>query len=83
MSCITLRDKVVNWKDTDLHFRGFRILDLAVESVKSIANFSEVILTGCSAGGLATYIHTDYVASKFPGATFHAIADAGLVKINN
>ncbi|XP_064394259.1 uncharacterized protein LOC135341593 [Halichondria panicea] len=77
-------DKVVNWKDTDLHFRGFRILDLAVESVKSIANFSEVILTGCSAGGLATYIHTDYVASKFPGATFHAIADAGyFIDANN
>ncbi len=69
---------MVNWKGTDLHFRGFRILELAVESVKALGNFSEVILTGCSAGGLATYIHTDYVASKFPaGTTFHAIADAG------
>ncbi len=71
------RDKVVPWKGTDLHFRGLRILELAIESVQAIGNFSEVILTGCSAGGLATYIHTDYVGSKFPGSTFHAIADAG------
>ena len=71
------RDKVINWKGVDLHFRGFRILKLAVQSVKALGDFSEVILTGCSAGGLATYIHADYVSSQFPGATYHAIADAG------
>lgn len=68
---------MINYKDTNLHFRGFRILELAIESVKTLGNFSEVILTGCSAGGLATYIHTDYVTSQFPESEVHAMADAG------
>ncbi len=68
---------MVIWKETDLYFRGFKILNLAIESVKSMGNFSEVILTGCSAGSVATYLHTDHVASFFPGAKFRALADAG------
>ena len=40
----------------------------------------EVILTGCSAGGLATYIHADYVATVLPkSAKFRAMADAGYI----
>jgi O-palmitoleoyl-L-serine hydrolase len=27
-----------------------------------------VLLTGCSAGGLATYLHADYVASIVPAS---------------
>ena len=43
-------------------------------------NADEVILTGCSAGGLGTYIHADYVASVVPqSAKFRAMADAGYV----
>ncbi len=43
-------------------------------------NANEVILTGCSAGGLGTYIHADYVASVVPqSAKFLAMADAGYV----
>jgi len=39
---------------------------------------SEVILTGCSAGGLATYLHTDYVKSILPSSVkYRAMADAG------
>lgn len=37
-----------------------------------------MILTGCSAGGLATYLHADYVKQVIPQtAKYHAIADAG------
>lgn len=43
-------------------------------------NADEVILTGCSAGGLGTYVHADYVASVVPqSAKFQAMADAGYV----
>lgn len=27
-----------------------------------------VVLLGCNAGGLSTYLHTDYIASVVPGA---------------
>ena len=43
-------------------------------------NANEVILTGCSAGGLATYVHADYIASIIPqSAKFRAMADAGYI----
>ena len=45
---------------------------------KGLSKADEVILTGCSAGGLATYLHADYVASVIPqSAKYHAIPDAG------
>ena len=63
-----------------LHFKGFLILQAILDSVmtKGLNKADEVILTGCSAGGLATYLHADYVASVIPqSAKYHAIPDAG------
>ncbi len=68
---------MVVWKGTDLYFRGFRILNLAVESAMSMGKFSEVILTGGSAGGVAVYLHADHVGTFFPEAKYRALADAG------
>ena len=48
---------------------------------KGMKDAQEVILSGTSAGGLATYIHADYVASVLPqSAKFHALADAGYIR---
>ena len=63
-----------------LHFKGFPILNAVLNSLmaKGLNKADEVILTGCSAGGLATYLHADYVASVIPkSAKYHAIPDAG------
>ena len=47
---------------------------------KGMKDAHEVILSGTSAGGIATYIHADYVASVLPqSAKFHAMADAGYI----
>ncbi|XP_065887895.1 uncharacterized protein [Dysidea avara] len=70
----------VNWKGTTLYFRGARILEVVINAVLEAAgdNIEHIILTGCSAGGLATYLHADYVRSKVPSQIpVHAIADAG------
>jgi len=43
-----------------------------------MSNADHVILTGASAGGLATYLHADYVRTLIPRATsLHAMPDAG------
>ena len=79
MSTHNRKDAVVQ-NGTKLYFRGFPILQAVLESLmdKGMKNAQEVILTGCSAGGLATYIHADYVASMLPPSVkYHAIADAG------
>ena len=51
------------------YFRGRRIIDAVFNDLKANLNFNaatELLLTGCSAGGLSTYLHADYVASLLP-----------------
>ena len=39
---------------------------------------TEVILTGCSAGAVSTFIHADYIQTLLPpGVKYVAMADAG------
>merc|ERR1711991_316111 len=55
---------------TTLHFGGKRILTQILKVLMgepyNLGTAKEVLLTGCSAGGLATYLNADYVASLLP-----------------
>lgn len=74
-------DTPVTWNSTTtIYFRGWRVLNAVLESLldAGMKEASEVILTGCSAGGLATYIHADYVGGFIPPqAKYRALSDAG------
>ncbi|XP_019854868.1 PREDICTED: pectin acetylesterase 5-like [Amphimedon queenslandica] len=73
-------EKPVKVHGTDIYFRGFKILQAIIQSLmsKGMKNAQEFILTGCSAGGLATYLHADYIRSLFPPSVkYRAISDAG------
>ena len=57
--------------------RGHAIVQYVMETVlpqnlikgpNEWASATDVLLTGCSAGGLATYLHADYVKSVLPNA---------------
>jgi len=60
--------------EVPIYFRGRAIIDAIVASLKAnvmgspnnIANAQHIVETGCSAGGLATYLHADYVAEQLP-----------------
>ncbi|CAE8715037.1 unnamed protein product [Polarella glacialis] len=58
--------KGLDGKDKPLYFRGRRILDAVLETLFTMGlNKAErVLLTGCSAGGLAAFLHTDYVHTQ-------------------
>ena len=60
----------------EIYFRGRRIIDAVIQTLTEKYDFgsaTEVLLTGCSAGGLATYLHTDYVQTLMPsGVTKYA-----------
>eukprot|EP00045_Choanoeca_perplexa_P001990 m.22552 g.22552 ORF g.22552 m.22552 type:complete len:416 (-) comp11266_c0_seq1:74-1321(-) len=60
------RQDPVNVNGTNIYFRGHRILDAVIDSLfkRGLKEATEVILTGCSAGGLATYLHADYVHER-------------------
>lgn len=54
-----------------LHFRGFRILNAIMEDLVAnhgLSQATDVVVSGCSAGGLATYLHVDWWRSQLPKA---------------
>eukprot|EP01060_Flectonema_neradi_P023432 TRINITY_DN3168_c1_g1_i1.p1 TRINITY_DN3168_c1_g1~~TRINITY_DN3168_c1_g1_i1.p1 ORF type:complete len:419 (+),score=77.28 TRINITY_DN3168_c1_g1_i1:53-1309(+) len=59
------REGTVNTSSgVELHFRGIHILKYALEELSSKYNFNaaeKVLLIGTSAGGLATFLHTNFV----------------------
>ncbi|KAK3164271.1 hypothetical protein QOZ80_1AG0015090 [Eleusine coracana subsp. coracana] len=63
------------------YFRGQRIWDATMRHLLSIgmASADQVLLTGCSAGGLASILHCDEFRAFFsPGTKVKCLADAGL-----
>ncbi|KAJ4786150.1 Pectin acetylesterase [Rhynchospora pubera] len=69
-----------NQNGTTLYFRGQRIWKAVMEELflKGLATANKALLTGCSAGGLATYIHCDDFKALLPNAeTVKCMADGG------
>ena len=68
-----------------LHFRGRFILDAIIADLAQrhgLARARDVLLKGCSAGGMAVYLHADYVGQRLaaiaPAARFAAAPGAGM-----
>ncbi|KAK1277114.1 hypothetical protein QJS04_geneDACA015768 [Acorus gramineus] len=64
-----------------LYFRGQRIWQAGMEELMSLGmrNAGQVLLSGCSAGGLASIVHCDEFRELFPGTTkVKCLSDAGL-----
>ena len=66
----------------NLWFRGRNILDAILQDLTKKYNFGnaeEVMLTGCSAGGLTTFFQADYVASVLPKSVrkYGAVPESG------
>lgn len=58
------RDSALNTTGTPLYLRGRRILDSVLSTLfekYGLGNATDVLLAGCSSGGLAAYLHADYV----------------------
>ncbi|XP_051147187.1 pectin acetylesterase 12-like [Andrographis paniculata] len=68
-------------KSSGLQFRGQRIFQAAMDDLmyKGMRKADQALLTGCSAGGLATIIHCDHFRGLFPSSTkVKCVSDAGL-----
>lgn len=65
------RDEPMNVEGTNVYFRGARIFRAVVQSLiedKHIDLADHVLFTGCSAGGLSTFLHADYFRSRLPSS---------------
>lgn len=63
-----------------IYFRGQRIWDAIISDLlpKGLAKAEKVLLSGCSAGGLATFFHCDNLKERLGGAaTVKCLSDAG------
>ena len=50
-----------------LYYRGRRILDAVVDDLLAVQGLdaaTDFLVNGCSAGGLAVWLHLDYLASR-------------------
>jgi hypothetical protein len=67
------------YEGTTLYFRGIRIVHAVLDDLtsKGLKNASDVIINGCSAGGLATSLHADYIKDFLPSSVnVKAMSDA-------
>lgn len=71
---------MIEYKDAKLHFRGsrnvmeqFRYLDLKHD----FYNGEAIVITGVSAGGMATYQWSNYLVEHTKKAKVFAIPDSG------
>lgn len=79
------RSEAVDVNGTQLYFRGARIFEAIVSNItapvsqggKGMAGAQQAILSGCSAGGLAVYLHCDAFAGMLPQTAVKCVADAG------
>nr|CAB3473029.1 unnamed protein product [Digitaria exilis] len=68
-------------KEIGIYFRGQRIWNAVIKHLISIGMGSadQVLLTGCSSGGLAVILHCDQLRSFLPASTtVKCLSDAGL-----
>jgi len=66
------KETPTNVSGTMLHFRGRAILDAEIKSLlqdRGMDKASDVVVSGCSAGGLATFLHCDHWAAAIANAT--------------
>ncbi|KXG38959.1 pectin acetylesterase 9 [Sorghum bicolor] len=73
-------DSVYINSSTVLYFSGQRIWDAIITDLlrKGLARAEKVLLSGCSAGGLATFFHCDSLKERLGGiVTVKCLGDAG------
>mmetsp|Transcript_81905 Transcript_81905/g.155512 ORF Transcript_81905/g.155512 Transcript_81905/m.155512 type:complete len:461 (-) Transcript_81905:140-1522(-) len=77
-------------KQKPLYFRGKRIIEATLQTLLTLGldKAENVLLSGCSAGGLATFLHTDHVynwllSAKVPMKKFRSAPMSGFFLLHN
>ena len=76
-------ETVTTYQNTSLYFRGKRVREAAYASLlaSGLDKATDVVISGCSAGGLATYLHTDQwcdaIRAAAPGVKCVGMPDSG------
>lgn len=72
----------ISYKGSTLHFRGYNVTTAQLNSIHQthqlFSKATEIVVTGQSAGGLATFLWTNYIASRAPAAKVWSLPDSGI-----
>jgi len=65
-----------------VYYRGARLLraimaSLLANATVGLSSATDVVVSGCSAGGLSTFLHADEWAARLPAAKVAAMPDSG------
>ena len=73
------RNDPVKVGNETIYYRGHRILNAMIPALKAkgLASATEVVISGCSAGGLSTFLHADEWGAALPTAKVTAMPDSG------
>ena len=79
------KSEPTNVSGSSIYFRGASIFQAIVRNItapvsergKGMGAAKEAMPSGCSAGGLAVYLHCDAFAAMLPGTAIKCVADAG------
>lgn len=65
--------------NSTIFYRGHRILRAVIDNLTAtvLAGASDVVVSGCSAGGLSTFLHADDWRASLPRARVTALPDSG------
>ena len=65
--------------NSTIYYRGLRVLRAQQEYLRAagLDEATEIVVAGCSAGGLSVYLHVDKWAAAFPAARVTGLADSG------
>jgi hypothetical protein len=73
-------DAPLNVNGVSIHLRGRALLDAHMETLDELLNFTavatEVLVSGTSAGGLSTHLHSSFFAARVPSARTVSVPDA-------
>ena len=76
------RSQPVPYKGTNLYFRGSNLtiskLNHLEQTLGLFSKSTEILVTGLSAGGLASFIWTDYIREKSASKNVYCAPDSGL-----
>jgi O-palmitoleoyl-L-serine hydrolase len=76
------RKEPISYKGTPLHFRGHNVTTAQLNSIQLshqlFSKATEIVVTGQSAGGLATFLWTNYIAARAPTAKVWSLPDSGI-----
>ena len=69
-----------------LWYRGKHIIDAVLEQIGATKAAKNVLVTGCSAGGLAAFLHADYIRQQLPHSNlqrFKVLPSSGFFLFHN